>query len=223
MIALNSTIDSNFHNSKVAGFEGSYLGIVDYQQAVQLQNQLAEWSMSSNLISVIGLQHPAVITLGRRADSDTELNRFAQQIENIPVIKSSRGGLATLHSEGQLVIYPILNLRLKKWGVRSYVEILLRSTKQLLEDYGIEVQLNMQTSGLFTEVGKIAFCGIEVRNGVSRHGLSLNVNNDLNLFSLIRSCGISNISLDKMQNYQIELSMVDIFQRWIFHFKNNLT
>ncbi len=200
-------------------FESSYLGQLEYTESLEIQKKLSFLAYEKNQISVIGLQHPQIITLGRRASVhvDVTLNDH-----NLPIIRSTRGGLATLHSAGQLVIYPIINLRFMNLGIRNYVQILLQSTKLLLSDYGIETTLDIKGAGLFTKTGKIAFCGIEVSKGITQHGISLNVRNDLDLFSVIKSCGIDHLQLDRMQNYQIDESMEDLFKKWISYFKINL-
>lgn len=204
-------------------FESSYLGLISYEKSVSLQNDLGKLAQSKNLVSIMGLQHPAVITLGRRARDSAELSDlFSKANHAIPVVQSTRGGLATIHSDGQLIIYPILNLRMINLGIQNYVSCLLVTTQSLLQSYGIASEIDIDKAGLYTVAGKISFCGIEVRNGITYHGLSLNVRNDLNLFSLIRTCGVENLALDKLQNYQVTDTLGDIFERWILIFKKSL-
>ncbi len=197
-------------------FEASYIGRLEYQKAVALQENLFWLAKEKNLQSVIGLEHPAVMTLGHRS---AEWNYG--QLE-MPVVRSSRGGLITIHSEGQLVIYPILDLRALNWGVKHYVTILLRTTKTLLKEFNIESQCDEKSVGLYTDAGKIAFCGIQIKNGISLHGISLNVRNDLSLFRAVDACGVSNADLDRMQNYNVNLTLDEIFQRWVQIFKSEL-
>lgn len=196
-------------------FEASYLGKVDYLEAVHLQEQVFQFVKEKKMRAVIGLEHPAVMTLGHRLEIDSSF-------ETIPQVKSSRGGLVTIHSEGQLVIYPILDLRQQGWGVKTYVCKLLKVTQKLLAEYGIESFIDDQNIGLYTAKGKIAFCGIQVKNGISLHGISLNVRNDLSLFQQIVACGVQNAVLDRLQNYDVNLTLKEIFQRWIELFKSDL-
>ncbi len=195
-------------------FEASYLGLVDYSKAVLLQDDLFNIVKNKGLPAIVGLEHPAVLTLGHRLEVDSDLMAI-----DIPKVKSSRGGLMTIHSEGQLVIYPILDLRERGWGVKSYVCKLLRTTQKLLAELGVESFVDGQAIGLYTASGKIAFCGIQVKNGISLHGLSLNVRNDLSLFQSIHSCGVRNADLDRLQNYDVNLTLEELFQRWIKHFQ----
>lgn len=203
-------------------FEYSYLGLMEYETAIAIQLTLTNLAKQKNQVSVLGLHHPQVITLGYRADESAEIN-LNQNLTNVPVVRSTRGGLATIHSEGQLVIYPIMNLKIFKLGVRDYVLLLLTTTQDLLKTYDIASQIDLKGAGLFTEYGKISFCGIQVHNGISRHGISLNVRNDLQLFKLIRSCGIQDMKLDSVQNYQVYDTLEEIFEKWMILFQKNLT
>ena len=213
MTALNSTNKSE----KCFSLESGYLGLYDYERAVQLQNELYQLVIVRNQFSIIGLEHPAVLTLGHRFTAQSE-----SVDSEIPIIQSSRGGLATIHSEGQLIIYPIINLRELNWGVKQYVQILLETTQTLLSDLNIESVIDEQSIGLHTTLGKIAFCGIQVKNGITLHGLSLNVKNDLELFSTIKACGIENPALDQLRNYDVDLTLSELFSRWIKIFTNRI-
>lgn len=208
-------IASNFTNNFI--LEYSYLGKVDYSKSEEIQKNLLTLAAQKNQYSVIGLEHPAVITLGHRADLSEIFN------SEVPVVKSSRGGLATLHSEGQLVIYPILNLKTLNLGVKDYVCLLLKTTQELLKELDIESTIDNASIGLHTSKGKIAFCGIKVEKGITQHGISLNVRNDLELFNSMRSCGIENQNMDQLQNYGIDLSLKELFSIWVKCFKNQLT
>ena len=205
---LKFTIDRNL--------EFRFLGQVDYESSVLLQQDLLEDVKSGKMNIVLGLEHPAVITLGYRADQNDQviLN------PTTPVIKSSRGGLATVHSEGQLVIYPLLNLRKLNWSVRDYVELLLKTTKETLNEYSIDSYLDLNNVGVYTPRGKIAFCGVQIKQGVSLHGISINVSNNLDLFNQIVSCGIKNPALDAVQNYVSSPSIEDVFSSWKNKFLN---
>ncbi|MBC7741264.1 MAG: lipoyl(octanoyl) transferase LipB [Bdellovibrionaceae bacterium] len=198
-------------------FESAYLGLYDYEKAAVLQNDLHCLALNKNQYSLIGLEHYAVLTLGHRAQVETEV-----KMTTMPVVRSTRGGLATVHSEGQLVIYPIINLRKLRWGVKHYVHCLLTVTQALLKELEIDSWVDDEAIGLHTRNGKIAFCGIQIKNGVSQHGISLNVKNDLSLFTEIKACGLQNPRLDRLANYTSELSLRDLFNRWTEIFKRQI-
>lgn len=198
-------------------FESSFIGVTNYQKSVQLQKDLLAQSLNNKVNYILGLEHPAVMTLGYRADLDEEIiDKLSLPIERI-----TRGGLATVHSEGQLIIYPILNLRELKLGVRDYVLLLLTTTQELLKSLGIESYCDKKSIGLYTANGKIAFCGIQIKNGISQHGLSLNVRNDLSLFKKIRACGVENSSFDSLALHGADLPLAEIFKLWVNIFNLN--
>ena len=156
------------------------------------------------------------MTLGYRAEAATEI----LSTNALPVERVSRGGLATVHAEGQLVIYPILNLRELNLGVRDYVCLLLKTTSDLLTSLGIESFIDENSVGVFTKTGKIAFCGVQVKNGVSQHGISLNVRNDLTLFNSIRSCGITRPTFDRLCEHDVNMTLNEVFSAWLKIFRS---
>jgi lipoyl(octanoyl) transferase len=198
--------------------ESSYIGQLDFVKAEMMQKDLYQLAKTKRLNSIIGVEHPAVVTLGYRMQRD-KVSLFNQEI---PVVQSTRGGLVTIHSEGQLVIYPILDLKAAGLGVKDYVLMLLTTTKNLLAEFNIASSIDEQAIGLYTAKGKIAFCGIQVKNGISLHGLSLNVRNDLSFFKEIISCGVQNSQLDRLQNYGVNLTLEELFKRWVILFKIQL-
>jgi len=199
------------YTNKIKNIEAAFLGLQDYEKSVHLQSDLFYLSQKSRHSYIIGLEHPAVLTLGYRADLVQEV----RPSNNLPIVKISRGGLATIHSEGQLVIYPVINLRELNLGARDYVLLLLKTTQQLLKNFNIESFIDKKAIGLYTKNGKIAFCGIQIKNGISQHGLSLNVRNDLTLFSLIRSCGIEKTEFDSLGQHNISYTLSDIYEKWV--------
>jgi len=215
---LKKTTESKSISNNLLKLDSHYLGLMNYEAALQKQFKYHQLAVSENKATVLGLEHPAVLTLGYRADTGHNIGAH-----DIPAVKIERGGLATIHSEGQLVIYPILSLKKLDIGVRDYVTILINSTKQLLQENGIESTCSTDSvAGLFTKTGKIAFCGIQVKNGASLHGLSLNVSNDLKLFDGIISCGVSGQKMDSMKNHGSHPALEVLFNRWIEIFNYNM-
>lgn len=197
-----------------------WLGLLDYSECLSLQmNQWVSVKESTEEEVIFGVEHPSVITLGVRGNIQEDL--FLSK--NIPVVKADRGGQATLHSPGQLVIYPVLSLRKHHWGVRDFIEILLLTSKNTFSDYGLSTQIDMTgATGLYTDKGKIGFCGLRIKEGISYHGLSLNLKNDLGLFGQIRPCGILLASMDRLQDHENltrDIFLEDFFQRWNKHFQ----
>ena len=126
-----------------------------------------------------------------------------------------RGGEATLHTPGQLIIYPVLYLPAFSLKVKDFISTLEIITQKLLKDFGIVTNKEGSYAGLYTQRGKISFFGIHISHGVSQHGLAINVHNDLNLFQSIRSCGEPNRQHDKLSFYsQFSMSKKDLFFKW---------
>lgn len=190
--------------------ENQYLGKLDFNEAFELQTKLWQKAKDSHIQSIIGLEHPAVISLGRRANESEIFNQ-----NHIPSVQATRGGLATIHSEGQLVIYPIMELSQLNMGVRDFVSLLLRTTQMCFQHWGVKTYLDDENIGLYTEKGKIAFCGLQIKNRISLHGISINISNDLNLFQNIRSCGFTKLDLDRLQNYRTDVSLLQFYKIWI--------
>lgn len=198
--------------------EASYIGTIEYQAAYQLQCHLWSLAKSKQQLSLIGLEHPAVMTLGRRMTG-----RFSiEQQQDIPIVQSTRGGLVTVHSEGQLVVYPIVDLKKIGLGVKDFVFLLLKTTQEVLSSYGLQTYTDDRNIGLYTEKGKIAFCGLEIKEGISLHGISINISNDLQLFSKIVSCGISNLNTDRVINHNPDVTLREFFERWSTQFIKNM-
>lgn len=220
---LKKTTELKFTNSRLDLAESAhplefrYLGLIDYQEAYDLQLRLHQLIQenSKNAI-VLGLEHKAVLTLGYRAEA---LNEIVGGLTELPVVRTQRGGLATIHSEGQLVIYPILNLKAQGFGVRELVQLLLQTTQECLKQFQVESFLDDRQIGLYTSHGKIAFCGLQIKNGISLHGLSLNVSNDLSLFSQIVACGIKQQQMDRVVQHNTHATLEKVFQIWSEIFK----
>lgn len=187
-------------------FESQWLGLVDYEKSLRVQEETWQKSFSQEKNFILGLEHPSVITLGKRGNSAEDLKEA-----KLPVVSVDRGGQATIHSPGQLVIYPIINLKKKQMGVREFIEGLNQTTIQLLQSYNMKAWWNEKSPGVYTHKGKVAFTGIRIDRGVSRHGISINIKNDLNLFQQIVSCGVAEAHLDHIKTQD---SIEKVFQKW---------
>lgn len=216
-----------------------WAGRLPYQSGLKLQDDVASKvraglsdaspSVKHNTFGVvIGLEHPSVITLGKRGDPKVDL--FASEAElkrrSVELVTVPRGGQATLHSRGQLVIYPILPIAAWGFGVREFVRLLERVTIEFLQIQGVPARCGKDEPGLYTDVGKIAFFGLKISSGISSHGLAINVANDLSLFGLIRSCGRENESFDQLANYVecdgSEANLRRFFEGWLAVFRQHL-
>ncbi len=208
MTELNYTKSTSVH----------FLGLVNYQDISVQQVRLAERIRSTQDIEILGMEFHSVITLGIRGEaSDLQVEQ-----KEIPIVRTDRGGQATLHNPGQLVIYPTMDLKAHGIGVRDFVCMLIRATSAVLKAYGIESN-SVGAPGVYTSKGKIAFIGIRLDRGVVRHGISINLSNELSAFSNIRSCGVTAAMLDRVQNHtRTTLDMSSIFDKWVIGFQKEL-
>ena len=201
-------------NSKHQGsIQHIWKGKIPYGESLTLQDSLKEQACKSPRAFIMGFECPACITLGLRGEPGKDLKPIALK-QGVEVKAVKRGGQATLHSPGQLVVYPIMDLLQWKIRPRDFLSLLEQITCDVLKEYGITANKQESSAGLFTTKGKIAFFGIHISKGVSQHGLSLNVSNDLKLFNVIRSCGLSHRSHDSFQSYGLKPDLQKVFSLW---------
>jgi lipoyl(octanoyl) transferase len=118
---------------------------------------------------------------------------------DIPVIQIDRGGQVTYHGPGQLMVYPLIDLRRAGLGVRDLVTALEQSVVDLLAGYGIDAAARPDAPGVYVDGRKIASVGLRIRRGASFHGMALNVAVDMEPFSRINPCGFKNLELTDVQ------------------------
>jgi lipoate-protein ligase B len=161
---------------------------MDYLAALSVQEQLVTAKQRQAVAdTLLFVEHPHVYTLGR---GGKESNVLAPQ--GVPVIRTSRGGDVTYHGPGQMVVYPIIDLRSKlRKDVHRYVRNLEQSAIRTLADFGIAATRRPPYTGIWIEDRKIAAIGIAVRRSITFHGLALNVNPDLSYFQRIIPCGLT--------------------------------
>ncbi len=165
----------------------AWLGTVDYERALDLQEAMAAARQRGEIgDTLLLLEHPHVYTLGRGADE-----RFLiAPPPGVPVYRVSRGGQVTYHGPGQLVGYPILKLEGAARDVHKYVRALERVIIETLGACGIGARRREKLTGVWAGECKIASIGIGIRRWITMHGFALNVNNDLTFFDRIVPCGI---------------------------------
>jgi lipoate-protein ligase B len=202
------------------------LGVIPYEDALRLQNSLAEARGNGDIEdTLLVLQHPPVITLGRSGKVDNVLvSQAALEEKNIQVFFTDRGGDVTYHGPGQLVAYPILDLKLHGLGVPDYVWKLEEVLIRVLAGFGITAARVEKLRGVWVGKEKVAALGVHLSRWISRHGLALNVNTDLDPFRLIHPCGITDRGVTSMAKIlgkplpmeEIEMSVIHTFAE-VFH------
>ena len=173
------------------------LGRIGYPDAMRLQDELVERRLREEIgDTLLLLEHPPVITLGRRG---TAQDIFAAEATlaklGIGVERTTRGGLVTYHGPGQLVGYPIVRLRARGLSVPCYVHALELAIVDALGEIGVSAHVDDEHVGVWTAAGKIAAIGVAQRHGVSLHGFAVNLQPDLSHFTLINPCGIGDLGV----------------------------
>ena len=188
------------------------LGTIDYENALRLQNRLVQARGAGEVEDILlMLQHPPVITMGKSGKVQNVLvPQTILQEKNIKVIFTDRGGDVTYHGPGQLVFYPIINLTLHGLSLPSYVWNLEEVAIRLLAHLGISAGRIEKLRGVWVGDEKIASLGVHLSRWISKHGLALNVNTDLDYFNLINPCGTGRRVTSMARILKRELPMEEI-------------
>ena len=189
---------------------------MDFVAALALQEELVVRKQREPSPDVLlFVEHPHVYTLGRGGD---EANVLAPQ--DVPVTRTSRGGDVTYHGPGQLVVYPIIDLRSKlRKDVHRYVRNLESAAIQTLKDFGLLATRRPPFTGIWIGDKKIAAIGVAVRRCITFHGLALNVNTDLTYFDRIIPCGLAWAGVTSMkEELRTEQNLPHIRERFLHNF-----
>ncbi|MEA3362226.1 MAG: lipoyl(octanoyl) transferase LipB [Thermodesulfobacteriota bacterium] len=164
-------------------------GLTDYWLAFDRQAEMVQKRVAGEgTDTLVIVEHPNTVTLGRRATSaDLHYPEHIFSQRGITVQKINRGGLATAHEPGQLVVYPIVELQKKdlRWFANQFLHVVI----SFLADYGVQGDLKEGEPGVWVEGRKICSFGIALKKWVSSHGIALNINNSLETFTMIVPCG----------------------------------
>ncbi|MEZ5533322.1 MAG: lipoyl(octanoyl) transferase LipB [Steroidobacteraceae bacterium] len=170
-----------------------WLGRVDYEPTWRAMQRFTDERGPGTLDEIWLLEHPPVFTLGMNADRAHLLAPG-----DIPVVQIDRGGQVTYHGPGQLVVYPLIDLRRAGLGVRDLVTALEQSVIAYAGTFGIRAETKPRAPGVYVQGAKLASIGIRVRRGASYHGLALNVNLDLAPFRRINPCGYQGLEMTQL-------------------------
>ncbi|HSI11857.1 MAG TPA: lipoyl(octanoyl) transferase LipB [Chthoniobacter sp.] len=171
-----------------------WLGRVTFSDALALQEELVARKAADTSVpdELLLLEHEPVYTIGRTPDQSSLRDASALPY---PVVQTNRGGQATYHGPGQLVGYPILDLRVRGQDLHRYLRGLEEMLIAALGDYGIAAGRSEGQTGVWIGPRKIASIGVGVRRWISMHGFALNVSSDLTAFSAITPCGIAGVEM----------------------------
>ena len=196
-----------------------WLGRVTFSDALALQEEIVarKTADASAPDELLLLEHEPVYTIGRTPDQSSL--RDPAHLPH-PVVQTNRGGQATYHGPGQLVGYPILDLRVRGQDLHRYLRGLEEALIALLADYGVAGERSPGQTGVWVGPKKIASIGVGVRRWISMHGFALNVCGDLAPFSAITPCGLTGVEMTSLSRESgREITVRETADRLIPHFQ----
>jgi lipoyl(octanoyl) transferase len=194
-----------------------YLGRQDYVPLWHAMQRFTDTRTETTADEIWFTEHPPVFTMGLNA-SDEHLLAPG----DIPVVQIDRGGQVTFHGPGQLMIYPLLDLRRSAMGVRTLVTALEQSVVDLAADFGIQAASRADAPGVYVAGDKLASVGLRIRRGCSFHGMALNVAIDLEPFSRINPCGYAELEMTDLHRLGIDLQLEESAEKLLPHFLRHL-
>lgn len=179
------------------------LGITKYSDALEkMKVKLREKNFKNEIWF---LEHFKIFTLGTAANKAHVLDS-----KDIPVYQSDRGGEVTYHGPGQLVIYFLLDFKKLNMGPKTLVETLQKFVQSILDEFDIESSLIAGAPGVYVDDKKIASIGLRISNGKTYHGISMNIDMDLEPFSFINPCGYEGLKVVQLKDYVNDITIKDV-------------
>lgn len=195
------------------------LGLVNYKEAYSFQKENVLRVLDGQSQKLIFCQHPLVLTMGRMTKENSLLADMALlQKKDIQIEKIDRGGDITLHNEGQLIAYPIFDLNNYRKDLKWYLHQLEDAVIGTLDHFGLKSGRNDLNTGVWIDQRKICSMGIGVKKWVTYHGIGLNINNDLNDFSLIKPCGLD-VGMTSVKDQGFNVSVQEVQEIMTERFK----
>jgi len=185
------------------------LGLMDYEPVWRAMQAFTDRRDADTADELWLVEHPPVFTQGQAGRAEHLLAPG-----DIPVIQVDRGGQVTYHGPGQIVAYPLIDISRAKIGVRALVKGIEQVVIDVLKSYGVEAQLLEGAPGVYVDGVKIASLGLRIRRGKSFHGLSFNIDMDLEPFQRINPCGFKGLQVTNLSAFA-EVSMSEVENRLI--------
>jgi lipoate-protein ligase B len=193
----------------------AHLGRVPYRESVALQERLRDRRQTGELPdALLLLEHPPVYTKGRRTEpADLPMGEEWYRLQGIEVEGTDRGGRVTYHGPGQLVGYPIMEVR----DVPGYVRTMEEGIIAALAEEGIAAEVREGLTGVWAGERKIGSIGVHVSRGVTTHGFAINVDNDLQPFEWIVPCGMDHVQMTSVCRETGRADHLDCFRKRMAH------
>ncbi|MDD5033261.1 MAG: lipoyl(octanoyl) transferase LipB [Methylococcaceae bacterium] len=192
-----------------------HLEIGDYRQTWAAMREFTESRTDSTEDEIWLVEHPPVYTLGRNGDPAHILTHHPSardlpvDIDDIPIVKTDRGGQVTYHGPGQLIVYTLFDINRLGIGVRSLVSGLENAVIATLSQYGLRGEARRDAPGVYIDGKKIASLGLRIHKGRSYHGLSLNVDMDCRPFTAINPCGYAGLEVTQLRDLGVRVKPME--------------
>ena len=194
-----------------------YLGRQDYVPLWREMQKFTDERDESTPDEIWFCEHPPVFTLGLNASKEHLLAPG-----DIPVVQIDRGGQVTFHGPGQLMVYPLIDIRRANIGVRTLVTALEQSVVDLAAEFHVAAAARADAPGVYVEGDKLASVGLRIRRGSSFHGMALNVDVDLEPFTRINPCGYAELKMTDLHRLGIDLQLAATSEKLLPHFLRHL-
>jgi len=205
-------------NANDHGFILRALGLRAYLDVWQQMRVFTDAREAATPDEIWVVEHPPVFTQGQAGKAEHVL-----QAGEIPIVASDRGGQVTYHGPGQLVVYPLLDIRRAGLGVRELVTRLENAVVDFLADYQVEAAAKADAPGVYVAGRKIASLGLRVRKGRCYHGVAININMDLSPFACINPCGYAGLQMTQLSDLvPYTVSVDSVSDAFIQHLSHNL-
>lgn len=193
------------------------LGRQEYEPLWRSMQRFTEERDAATADEIWFTEHPPVFTLGMNGKREHLL-----ATGDIPVVQIDRGGQVTYHGPGQLMIYPLIDLKRAGLGVRALVTALEQAAVATAADFGIEAASRADAPGVYVSGQKIASIGLRIRRGASFHGMAFNVAMDLEPFSRINPCGFRDLQVTDLGRLGISAGLADVQRHLLKHLEQQL-
>ncbi len=200
---------------------------IDYFESIKFMEKKVQNILTKNEKEMIWfLNHDHIYTCGTSSNKNEILSK-----NNIPIIKTNRGGKTTYHGPGQRIVYLMINLNKRKKDIRKFVSLIEKSTIELLNNLGVEAKTFPNRIGIwviksnkkkFHKEKKIAAVGLRIKKWITYHGMSFNINPNLSYYKNINACGLKNYSSTSLLDLNINLSIDEFDIEFKKIFINNL-
>ena len=189
-----------------------YLSLSEYEPVWRAMQKFTNERDKYTLDEIWLVEHPPVFTQGQAGKPEHVLNSG-----DIPIIQVDRGGQVTYHGPGQIVIYPLIDLKRHKMGIKALVNGIEEALIQTLHHYDVLAKRREKAPGVYVDDKKIASLGLRVRKGCTFHGLAFNIRMDLEPFSRINPCGFAGLEVTQLSDFVPSVNFDEVQKQLIKH------